>query len=348
MTKPGRHKGTAGNKVDFSQMEAPVATQNALTLRILRHACALAVLIFTFQPLLAGGGVIEGKGQSVENPHGIAGLCDSCHTVSPEGEYSLHFKDISRLCLSCHDGRLAGKEPHPANIRPSAVTAERIPSEFPLEDGKLTCTSCHNVSWGCNVSEANSVQPGDVLRGGTVSRSRDFCFHCHERNSRSAFNVHDQLRDGKIESDICSWCHKGVPSVESRLKEGASYGLRSESFGVCRNCHSMPGNHPNQGLHMLKLPSAEMTWYMSAYELQPRMLLPFERLLEYVRASKRVARSIPLDEKGRITCYTCHNPHEKGVLPDWNPRSLGAEPKKAVNHRLRDREGNVCRACHQK
>jgi hypothetical protein len=91
-----------------------------------------------------------------------------------------------------------------------------------------------------------------------------------------------------------------------------------------------------------------MMWYMSAHELQTTMRLPFPQLLRYVRTAKRTPRSIPLDEEGRITCYSCHNPHEKGLLPSGNPRSVGAEPKQVANHRVRSREGKLCAACHQK
>jgi hypothetical protein len=99
---------------------------------------------------------------------------------------------------------------------------------------------------------------------------------------------------------------------------------------------------------MYAIPTKKMMWHMSAYEMQHQMRLPFKQLLEYVRAANRVPRSIPLDENGRITCYSCHNPHEKGLLPNRNPRSVGAESRKAANHRLRAGEGTACRVCHEK
>jgi hypothetical protein len=149
-------------------------------------------------------------------------------------------------------------------------------------------------------------------------------------------------------ADTCIWCHISVPDVSSRLKDGASYTLRSESFGVCNNCHPVTKGHPTGDPHMYATPSADMLWHMSAYELQSQMNVPFKQLLGYVQAANRAPRSIPLDENGRITCYSCHNPHEKGLLPNWNLRSVGAEPRQAANHRLRARGGIACRACHEK
>ena len=211
----------------------------------------------------------------------------------------------------------------------------------------LTCFSCHDVAWGCRAGQLPAVPKRDFLRGAHVSHPLAFCFHCHAREDYRPFNAHDQLEAGETKTDMCAWCHVSVPDVDSRLKEDASYALRSKSFGVCRNCHRVAKGHPTGDSHMYATPSAKMMWHMSAYEIQPRMRLPFKQLLGYVRAAKRAPRSIPLDENGRITCYSCHNPHEKGLLPYWNPRSVGAEPKQAANYRLRAHEGIACRACHQ-
>jgi hypothetical protein len=176
----------------------------------------------------------------------------------------------------------------------------------------------------------------------------EFCFQCHDRANYKPFNAHDQLKDGRINTDICGWCHVGVPNVDSRLKEDATYALRSETAGVCNSCHTVKKDHPTGNQHIDATLPAEMMWHISAYEMEPRMNLPYKQLLEYVKAAKRSPRLIPLDKKGRIACYSCHNPHEKGLLPDWNLRSVGAEPKKATNHRLRT-YGNVgCRTCHDK
>jgi len=287
--------------------------------------------------------------QTVPEPHGDPALCSACHTSATGARDALRFAgNTSQLCRSCHNGRLAPDETHPVDMAPSAQMARRIPSVFPLQNGTLSCLSCHDVTWHCKPGRPTTLPNRSFLRGDPVSHPIAFCFQCHERQNYRPFNAHDQLEAGKIKTDTCAWCHIGIPDVKSRLAEGASYALRSESFGVCNNCHLVNKGHPTGDPHMYATPPAEMIWHMSAYEMQPQMHVALKQLQKYVRAAKRKPRSIPLDEKGRITCYSCHNPHEKGLLPGWNLRSVGAEPKQATNHRLRAHGGIACRACHQK
>jgi len=310
--------------------------------------CALAALLLLVQ-ISAGEEATVNKEEPAKNPHGDPALCSCCHTSAVGGRNTLRFDgNVSQLCQSCHNGRLATREAHPVDLAPSASTMQKIPSDFPLENGMLTCLSCHDLTRGCKAGQPAAAPNRNSLRGAGVSHPLEFCFRCHVKENYRSFNAHDQLEAGKAKTDSCLWCHVSIPDVDSRLKEGASYALRSKSFGVCSNCHRVARDHPTGSSHMFATPSAKMLWYMSAYEIQPQMHLPLKQLLGYVLAAKRAPSSIPLDERGRITCYSCHNPHEKGLLPDWNPRSVGAEPKQAVNHRLRAREGNTCRTCHQK
>lgn len=294
-------------------------------------------------------GNVSNKEKSVKNPHKEPLLCESCHTSDIGSRNNLRFNgNVILLCESCHDGLLTAREIHPVDIAPGKTIAKKIPRDFPLEDGKLTCLTCHDITFNCEKSRSGIVPNNSLLRGDPVPYPIAFCYQCHAESSYQSFNAHDQIEAEKTKTEMCLWCHVRVPDVESRLKEGESYALRSKSFGICNNCHRVSKGHPNDGTHMYAVPSTNMMRYMYAYEMQPRMNLPFNDLLEYVNAIKQVPRSIPLDENGRISCYSCHNPHEKGLLPEWNPRSIGADLKHAVNYRLRAREGVICKACHQK
>lgn len=310
---------------------------------------ATLVVVLSSVSILTGGEESVNKGEPAKNPHGDPALCSSCHTNAAAGRSNLRFYgNVSHLCQSCHDGVRAAREAHPVDLTPSAAILQKIPSDIPLENGKLTCLSCHDISSECKAEQSLATANRNLLRGARISHPMEFCFRCHVQENYQTFNAHDQLEADKPKTDTCIWCHDRVPDVNSSIKEGASYALRGKSSNLCNNCHTVEKNHPTGDSHMHATPTEKMMWHMSAYELQPRMNLSFKQLLEYVRAANRAPRSIPLDENGRITCYSCHNPHEKGLLPNWNPRSIGAEPKHAVNHRLRAHEGTACRVCHEK
>jgi hypothetical protein len=52
--------------------------------------------------------------------------------------------------------------------------------------------------------------------------------------------------------------------------------------------------------------------------------------------------TIPLIPRGQITCSTCHNPHQEGVIL-YEPSAKGAD----TQNRLRLREPKLCIACHR-
>lgn len=293
----------------------------------------------------------EGKAKRkdiAQNPHGDSGLCSSCHTSAAGGRETLRFGgNVSRLCQSCHDGRRAIREAHVVDVIPSPMLARQIPGDFPLAGGTLTCLTCHDIAQNCRADQPPAPSGPALLRGGRPRDPLLFCFRCHAPESYRPFNPHDQLEAGKPKTDTCLWCHADVPPVGSQPRESASYELRAPGAALCRNCHVVAQSHPVAG-HMSAAPSADMLQYMSAYEMKAKMRLPLAQLLEIARAAKRMPRSIPLDADGRVTCYSCHNPHEKDLLPEGNPRAVGADSKQATNHRLRIPQGSVCVACHQK
>jgi hypothetical protein len=285
--------------------------------------------------------------EKVQNPHGDAALCTACHTSAAGGKGAVRFNgNASQLCRSCHDGRHAVREGHPSDLSPGDEIAKRIPSDLPLYDGMLTCLSCHDVVLRCTPEQSASGANRNFLRGVAKVAGVAFCFRCHVEEKYRPFNVHDQLDNGKIKMNTCEWCHIKSPEATIRLKIGEPYALRTSSFILCSSCHNVGMAHPSNSPHLALHVTSDILDYMSAYELQPQMDMSMPALLHYVRAAKRYPRSIPLDADGSIVCYSCHNPHEKGLLPNSNPRSIGAEPKHAGNHRLRARRGDICVACH--
>jgi hypothetical protein len=90
---------------------------------------------------------------------------------------------------------------------------------------------------------------------------------------------------------------------------------------LCLGCHSRQYyfSHPVNANHHL-IPSDEMLSMMKASEAQFGVILP-------------------LNFKGEIMCATCHNPHERGVIPVEKAASSGASEKFRV--RLIGQAGRV-------
>jgi hypothetical protein len=81
----------------------------------------------------------------------------------------------------------------------------------------------------------------------------------------------------------------------------------------------MPGNFFN--MHFLVTPSAKTLNKMNEAEERFNVILP----------------TVP---RGRVTCSTCHNPHQKGVIQS-TAAAKGSDSKGKL------RLPNICFACHE-
>jgi hypothetical protein len=245
------------------------------------------------------------------NPHT---LCVSCHNSdSPRSDASLFPPGIepSSLCLSCHDYKI---NHHPVDFVPS--DASSIP--FPLHEGRITCLTCHEIHGG----------PGHtgtlhLLRGGPYPDRRTICFKCHLRERYATINPHRMLdSNGNIRKvngkPVCLLCHSKVPNPAVDRTEDVRF--RADVGFLCWRCHPpMPGSFFQA--HFLVKPSPQVLKNMQ-------------------QAEERLVVILPLVPRGRITCSTCHNPHQKGVIV----REAAA---KGADARYRLRLPSICFACHQ-
>lgn len=251
--------------------------------------------------------------------HYTGEYCNECHEKTPVvgGDRYLKWSgDYTQLCR-CHT-----EEPtpflHPFDVKPSAEKEKRMPADFPLENGKLTCDTCHDLYLQCQkrLFDKNS------LRGAPYSKRTDFCFKCHEEKKYEGFDPHNQLTDaGEIIIEKCLYCHEEKPDEKhATFKEVKFIG---DIEVLCRRCHLIAGNHSGNFDHMGIVPSEKRMNIMKEMEKKYNILLP-------------------LDDDGKMTCITCHNPHEKGVIPDPRPGGQGAGS--TYRHRL---PGKLCKECHE-
>jgi predicted CXXCH cytochrome family protein len=243
-------------------------------------------------------------------------LCAVCHaTAKPHAGAALFAPgaDPSASCLLCHDYK---ENHHPVDFVPAA--ASRIP--FPLFTGKVRCLTCHEIHGG-----AGKKGTSKLLRGGPYTEDRrQICLRCHSREKYAAINPHLMLDNQKKFRDVngrpvCLLCHSEMPDPERDYAEDVKF--RADVGFLCWRCHP-PMPDPFFDTHFLVSPSAKTLDAMHEAEEGDLVILP-------------------LVPRGRITCSTCHNPHQQGVIQH-------AAAAKGADAKGRLRLPSLCQACHPK
>jgi len=247
---------------------------------------------------------LYGKEYFKLNPHWQSGKCSACH-VQPPQKNSLFLRgEEDENCLACHEKGKASVELHPVGLLPSAKI--KIPSEFPLsKDKKPSCRTCHDHALACNLKDKK--QHRNFLRGGPYGDKLAICYRCHDKADQKGYNPHEQqLRDGKPVENRCLFCHAKALDPKATITPG-DYQLRRKLSLLCIGCHLLT---PHAGaFEHLEKPKASTLKTMKAAEENYRVIFP-------------------LDEEGRLTCATCHNPHEKGVFAPDRPAGAKYDEEK--------------------
>jgi hypothetical protein len=255
--------------------------------------------------------------------HFTGKYCEECHVSVPaKGQPpSLKFNgNFTQLCW-CH-GYTSGTYIHPVDVVPSEQKKNIIPENMPLSEGKLVCSTCHEIYAQCQNDKRTKVMNGKFLRGAPYPSRTTICFKCHSRNQYQMLDPHNQLdEDGDIIKIKCLYCHKKLPDVKTSRFEDIE--LIGNMVLICKRCHAGVDRHPS-GQNHLRVPSAKTLKVMKDLEVERGVILP-------------------LDYEGKLTCATCHNPHERGVIPSTSQGARGASEK--FRHRV---SSGFCNACHNK
>jgi hypothetical protein len=255
--------------------------------------------------------------------HFSAKYCLECHVESPpkKGPKFLRYGgDFKRLCR-CHYSA-AQNYVHPVDLKPSGYLKPRIPAELPLQDGKVTCATCHNIFIQCHDKPLEKIflKENKFLRGAPYRDRTELCFKCHDIAQYRRYNPHLQLNNKEQIIEVrCLYCHTEVPDEKRANSEDVK--LRANPKEICLGCHGR---------------ITENQWHAKHLRKPPDQIL---KRIEELQDQYQVI--LPLDADGKITCPTCHNPHQKGVIPDKRAGAKGAGEK--FRQRLTD---NMCIRCH--
>ena len=257
------------------------------------------------------------------NVHYTGKYCMVCHEQTPQNgnKFLKYEEDYKQLCR-CHY-RTAARDKHPSDVEPPKEFKKRMPKDFPLQKGKMACITCHDVFAQCRDSKTKDVFAGgpNFLRGGPYKKLTTLCYKCHDKTKFKKFNPHKQFDENReIIARICLYCHKKVPDVTK--DEFKDVTLIGDLEPLCMRCHKKADNKTLHARHLRK-PSDKVLARIKQMEIEFGIVLP-------------------LNDDGKITCATCHNPHEEGVIPAERAGAKGAG--KQHRHRL---PGNICTKCHQ-
>jgi hypothetical protein len=215
-----------------------------------------------------------------------------------------------RLCQRCH----SGVEHHPLGVKSAPGTWKMDFWKAPLENETVVCITCHKPPECLGTVGRENPK---FLRGGPYNTVEEFCGRCHEGKKFSSLNPHDQIDEtGTIYKQKCLYCHVTVPSTTAG-DEGLKF--TDTLTALCVSCHQI-GPHPTQE-HQVSMTKAMLA-----------------TLREY--EERRMVR-LPLDEDNRVTCVTCHNPHERGLLK--GPAGVGADEDKRLRLTTMSEQ---CSPCH--
>jgi len=244
------------------------------------------------------------------------------------------------MCFQCHDGTILDSRQnwdpklyhHPVDVVPD----QKVPSFFPLVDGKIMCTTCHSPHGTVTVSEVKAVQEGEsvtqLVRHAPQSEQDLFtrlsrkdsalCIACHSDAA------HEQVLDSLGLSGTSHPTGKALADALAKRKTSGKQvaGLPKGVDASCLSCHAVHGAE-HKGLSV-DVTSGRIC--LSCHEDKGEVGHNHP-LGKQVGKDRRVAlAALPLADNGTQTCRTCHE------LVNGRTRALLQAPQ----------TGLLCTTCH--
>ncbi len=268
----------------------------------------ISVLSWTLIGFIFGQVTIPEK----PNPHGRTD-CTHCHI---EGETPNKQNYATNSCDNCHvpfDIEINHIHPISGNVTEQSST--HIPADFPLENGNLTCITCHKP-----LCKTDSFNPSFLRKEQNVS-DLDFCFSCHSDSKYEQMNPHHQKHEsGDQKKDTCLLCHTHYSDTISEMAVNVVQPINE----TCNKCHAFTNHEKN---HLGKQITNNSTMYAQLENTLTEHGVPF-----------------PLGHNNEIQCNTCHYTHEKNILDTIQAFYLTEMENKYF---LRLPKVNTCYACHK-
>lgn len=258
------------------------------------------------------------------NPHWAANRCNACHNIEAGVATQLAGR-IDELCISCHDGKRARAEAHPI-ARLASTAQTKVPKGWPLVDGRLGCLTCHDIRRHCDMAAKRPAMNSAMLRVYDAADPMRLCLQCHQTSESWRISPHKNLdATGNIIASSCNFCHAAEMTVPTDGRRTGDAMLHADGSRLCLTCHARHWDVSPLG-HIDRMASEETQKIMSA---------------------KQVSDVLPLSNH-RVTCYSCHNPHQAGLFPADSPLGAHSIDAADVHAALRVPSMVLCLQCHAK
>jgi hypothetical protein len=238
----------------------------------------------------------------------------------------------------------AHAEAHPVG-RLARTATVKTPDDWPTVDQRLSCLTCHDIRRHCDTSARRPAINSAMVRGYDPERSSDYCHTCHKTDETWRFSPHDQIAvNGAVKEQSCLFCHEQTPHVPPDGSRKHEPNLRGPGSRVCLNCH--PRHWDVSPLGHVDRPVTE--------EVRRRLAAHADRARagdfgpgDGGSIAKCPTGSLPITD-GRVTCYSCHNPHQRGLFAESTVLGQWADAPHDSAIALRVDQAFLCAECHRK
>ena len=243
--------------------------------------------------------------------------CDACHVVPAAGGATSFTEVPEKLCLACHDQKLAGKFVH-GPVAVGACVACHDPhssdnAHLLRQAGQAMCTACHAEM---ESRLANTSFQHKALETG--------CTSCHDPHaSAQRFQLKAPL------PEMCTSCHARIGEMVDRAPVGHAAVKESKS---CLNCHDA---HAAARPRLLAADGVStcLGCHDKRIEAAGSALADMGKLL-----AENLNHHGPIREKD---CSGCHQPHGSAHF-----RLLNADYPKEFYAPFREENFALCFGCH--
>jgi len=300
------------------------------------------------------------------------GTCHSAHGVDWNEKKSpifLRVKNInSSLCLACHLSKSTGPKEgnHPVSKRVEKRPAKLVHAGALFgAKNQVVCQSCHRAHGGKQKKMLVVANKDSAL-----------CRTCHIDKRSIVHSKHDMAlmapesrniyKQTTAEGGTCSACH--VPHNASGANLWARAKLPNEkeldpASALCLGCHNKDGvakdkvpsqhSHPlGKSVNKLGIQTGKTTWLIagsgkdSSIDANTKTAPKLISLPLYGKHGHRDSL------KGKISCPTCHDPHNwsvrEKISPEVDPKSLEGDGNSSFLRVAQGKNSQLCLNCHIK